>query len=431
MLLIALFELYHRQDLAQDPSNGLSELVAAARDAGLCHEQASDFDHIEFDPDSEWRNWGNREERKRYIFQYDVSNNRTMFAVYVFTTLLYSVTTSAFDVSDTFLLPSEVDLTLPCDEDIYAAPSPAAWKTLNLSATEMPRFPDAFNALLRTQKASTSSFSSGRFSMFGALILIAAVNSEIYRQILHNEDGCAGNVSILQDKFEPALKAWEFAWRSHPHACLSATDSAYGPLPADSVPLLNLAYVKLFADTSRAIGVDQPIGDVFPFLCREKGGMSNVPHRIRVLKAVGYAINSLFLSEWFVGIMGQSSAATCSSPPKRNWSFVAPFAGLESAVVVGTWLDRLVQLRCPVRDPEAKFLGRMDHVFPSSGMKRGGVEGRRVVDVWGVLSDEDVLRSLPCMSPRSAVLTISERTSSCRYPSKSRKVAIVFYVAQY
>lgn len=70
MLLTGLFELYHRQDLAQDPSNGLSDLVAAARDAGLCHEQTSDFDHIDFDPDSEWRNWGNREERKRYVIEY-------------------------------------------------------------------------------------------------------------------------------------------------------------------------------------------------------------------------------------------------------------------------------------------------------------------------------------------------------------------------
>jgi hypothetical protein len=316
------------------------------------------------------------------------------------TSLLYSVTTSDPNSPQTaFLTPADIDLSLPCDEDIYSAPSPSAWKTLNLSTTEMPRFQESFYTLTHTEKSSVQNLSSGRFSMFGALVLIAAVNSEIHHHIMHNEDNCVENVAVLQEKFEPALKAWEFAWRSHPHACLSAASSAFGPLSADSVPLLNLAYVRLFADTSRALGVNQSIGDVFPFLCRENGGMSNVAHRIRVLKAVGYAINSLYLSEWFVGIMGQSSPATVSSPPKRNWSFVAPFAGLESAVVVGTWLDRLVQLRCPVRDPEAKFLGRMDRVFPNSGMKRQGAEGRRIVDVWGVLSDDDVLRALPCISP--------------------------------
>ena len=397
-MLSELFELYHRSNVLDDSGKGIEGLVSAARDAGLCYDNGFNEDFT--DPDSEWRNWGNNEERKRYQIHSFKANIRTMFAIYILTTLLYSVTTSDPTTPQAaFLMPSDIDLSLPCDEDIYSAPSPAAWKTLNLSATEMPRFSQAFYTLTHTQKSSVQDLSSGRFSMFGALVLIAAVNSEIHRQIMHNEDNCVENAAVLQEKFEPALKAWEFAWRSHPHACLSAASSTFGPLSADSVPLLNLAYVRLFADTSRALGVNQAIGDVFPFLCRENGGMSNVAHRIRVLKAVGYAINSLYLSEWFVGIMGQSSPATVSSPPKRNWSFVAPFAGLESAVVVGTWLDRLVQLRCPVRDPEAKFLGRMDRVFPNSGMKRQGAEGRRIVDVWGVLGDEDVLRALPCTIP--------------------------------
>jgi hypothetical protein len=374
----------------------MDALVAAARGAGICYELPNDMEDHSFDPETEWRKWGKNEERKRYLSIYPSADNRTMFAIYVLTTLLFSVTSSnSTSLSPSFLLPSELDLPLPCDEDIYTAPSPLAWKTLSLSAAEMPRFSDAFYTLTHAQRNTAASFASGRFSMFGALVLIAAVNSEIHRQILENEDDCAGNVGVLQEKFEPALKAWEFAWRSHPHASLSAAASTFGPLSADSVPLLNLAYVRLLADTSHAIGVNQSIGDVFPFLCREKGGMANVSHRIRVLKAVGYAINSLYLSEWFAGIMGHNSTATMSSPPKRNWSLVAPFAGLESAVVVGTWLDRLVQLRCPVRDPEAKFLGRMDRVFPNSGMKRDGAEGRRVVDVWGVLSDEDILRALP------------------------------------
>ena len=340
---------------------------------------------------------------------------------------MYSVTTTdPTNPQTSSLLPSDINLTLPCDEDIYSAPSPLAWKTLNLSTTDMPLFSDAFNTLKHTQKSNTQTFSSGRFSMFGAFVLIAAINAEIHRQILQNEDNCVENAAVLQEKFEPALKAWEFAWRSHPHACLSATNSAFGPLSADSVPLLNLAYVRLFADTSRALGVDHAIGDVFPFLSQEKGGMSNVAHRIRVLKAVGYAINSLYLSEWFVGIIGQSSAATVSSPRKRSWSFVAPFAGLESAVVVGTWLDTLVQLRCPVRDPEAKFLGRMDRVFPNSGVKRHGTEGRRVVDVWGVLSDDYVLRALPRISMPLTFLISSECASSQRYSSKGREMAVFF-----
>ena len=364
---------------------GIEDLIMAAQAAGLCFKDETKFeDDILLDPNSEWRRWGYNEERKR-----------TMFTFYILTSLLYSVTIPGATDSQAIFRPSDVTLTLPCDEDIYSAPSPVAWKTLNLSAGDMPQFSEAFHTLVHTAKSAVPNLSSGPFSMFGALVLIAAVNSEIHRQIIHNEDNCVENPSVLQEKFEPALKAWEFAWRSHPHACLSAGSSPFGPLSADSVPLLNLAYVRLFADTSHAVGLNQDIGDVFPFLAPEEGGMLNVSYRIRVLKAVGYAINSLYLSQWFVGIMGQSAALSVSSPPKRNWSFVAPFAALESAIVIGTWLDRLVQLRCPVRDREAQFLRRMDRVFPDCGIQHHVSEGRRIVDVWGVLSDKDVMCALP------------------------------------
>lgn len=323
-----------------------------------------------------------------------------MFAVYILTTLLYSVTTlDPMSSQAAVLLPMDINLSLPCDEDIYSATSPTVWKSLQFSKTEPPQFSDAYHNLMHMQNSAAQIPSSELFSTFGALVLIAAINFEIHRQILHNEDNCIENVSILHEKFEPALKAWVGAWKSHPHASLSATNSPFGPLSADSVPLLNLAYVRLIADTSRALGINQPIGDVFPFLGQGNGGgVLNDAHRIRVLKAVGYAINSLYLSEWFVGIMDQSSAAKQSSPPKRNWSFVAPFVGLESAVVVGTWLDQLEQLCCPIRDPEAKFLGRLDRVFPNAGIKRQRAEGCRIIDVWGVLCDEDVMRALPRMS---------------------------------
>ena len=53
MLLSELFELYHRENLAQDPGSGLRELVTMARDAGLCREQMGEFDDLAFDPESE------------------------------------------------------------------------------------------------------------------------------------------------------------------------------------------------------------------------------------------------------------------------------------------------------------------------------------------------------------------------------------------
>ena len=397
LFLVELFELYHHYNVHEDSGRGVAELVSAARSAGLGYEMQSNFVDGPVDADSEWRRWGYNEERKRYSPSKDNPGTlilRTLFAIYALTTLLFAVTTLDLVPSSLMLSPSEINLTLPCDEDVYSASSPAAWKTLFITRKRLPSFSQCFQDLLHTSKCTVQTF-SGRFSMFGGLALIVALNAEIHRHLFKNTSNCVENPVILQEKFELGLKAWEFAWRSHPHASLSVTNSPFGPLAADLVPLLNLAYVRLFADTSRALAVHHPVGNVFPFLTAENGGMSNAAIRIRVLKAVGYAINSLYLSEWFVGMLGHSSSATASSPQKRNWSFVAPFAGLESAVVVGTWLDRLVELRCPVRDPEAKFLGRMDRVFPNSGVKRPGAEGRRIIDVWGVLCDEDVMRALP------------------------------------
>ena len=67
LLLTELFEMYHRTNIQDDAGKGIEELVSAARSAGLCYELQSSFDQdMSFDPDTEWRNWGNNEERKRY-----------------------------------------------------------------------------------------------------------------------------------------------------------------------------------------------------------------------------------------------------------------------------------------------------------------------------------------------------------------------------
>ena len=52
---------------------------------------------------------------------------------------------------------------------------------------------------------------------------------------------------------EAALKAWESAWASNPHHSLERPNPfGMGPLPADSIPLLDLAYVRLFVNMSRS-----------------------------------------------------------------------------------------------------------------------------------------------------------------------------------
>lgn len=52
---------------------------------------------------------------------------------------------------------------------------------------------------------------------------------------------------------EPALKAWQAAWASDPqHSLERPNPFGMGPLSADSIPLLDLAYVRLFVNLGRS-----------------------------------------------------------------------------------------------------------------------------------------------------------------------------------
>jgi hypothetical protein len=55
----------------------------------------------------------------------------------------------------------------------------------------------------------------------------------------------------MRDQMEPALREWQAAWRSNPNHVLERPNP-YGPLPADSIPLLDLAYVRLFVNLGRS-----------------------------------------------------------------------------------------------------------------------------------------------------------------------------------
>ena len=56
----------------------------------------------------------------------------------------------------------------------------------------------------------------------------------------------------MQSHIEPALRAWQAAWASNPvHSLERPNPFGAGPLSADSIPLLDLAYVRLFVNLGR------------------------------------------------------------------------------------------------------------------------------------------------------------------------------------
>src|SRR5204863_6225934 len=52
---------------------------------------------------------------------------------------------------------------------------------------------------------------------------------------------------------EPALRAWQSSWSSNPrHSLERPNPFGLGPLSADSIPLLDLAYIRLFVNLGRS-----------------------------------------------------------------------------------------------------------------------------------------------------------------------------------
>ncbi|KAF2102709.1 hypothetical protein NA57DRAFT_52265 [Rhizodiscina lignyota] len=208
-----------------------------------------------------WYRWKSMEERKR-----------TLFSVYVLSSLLVTAYNHAPRI-----LNSELHLYLPCEEDVYAADSAEAWAALGgpsiteeknvtfaaalsylLTASQrQPKdsnlngsYPPAFGSTIPLEEVPESQLKP---STFGCYILINALHVYIWetRQRHSGRQWKVQETEQMHAQIEPALKAWQSAWKSNSHHTLERP-SPYGPLPADSIPLLDLAYVRLFVNLGRS-----------------------------------------------------------------------------------------------------------------------------------------------------------------------------------
>ena len=212
------------------------------------------------DEQTQWLQWKKVEERKR-----------TYFAVFSMSSLLVSAYAHAPRI-----LNSEIRLDLPCEEDLWSVDNPQAWVAMGgpmIAQTRGLSFNAAMTYLLEAstrhaasrannpyhqafrgnQPVSDITQSEIRPSTFGCYVLINALHVYIWetRQRHTGRMWKTQETEAMHSQVEPALKAWQAAWRANPNHTIERPN-AFGPLSADCIPLLDLAYVRLFVNLSRA-----------------------------------------------------------------------------------------------------------------------------------------------------------------------------------
>ena len=213
---------------------------------------------------NEWYDWKLAEERKR-----------TLYAVFILSSMLVSAYNHA-----PALMNSEIRLDLPCDEDLWAADSAEAWYALGgaiVTAQKAIPFASALSSLLtasqRQQQQQLHIFSQYsqpfgsslkledlpeseiRPSTFGCLVLINALHNYIWetRQRHMGRQWTTSETEAMHAHVEPALRAWQAAWASNPQHSFERPNPFGGSsLSADCIPLLDLAYVRLFVNLGRS-----------------------------------------------------------------------------------------------------------------------------------------------------------------------------------
>ena len=218
---------------------------------------------VEADEGAEWSNWVMAEERKR-----------TLYAVHFLSSLLV-----AAHNQDPKLVNNEIRLDLPCSEDLWNAPTANVWNAKGGSPAALqssPNFAAALNGLLsagqqqygilhsqfqnfnhsHSQHGGIHSYPPGGHvpSTFGCLVLICALHAYIWetRQNNPGRHWTSPEAEVMHAHIEPGLKAWQSAWYMTPHHSIERPNPFnMGTLSADCIPLLDLAYIRLFVDLGR------------------------------------------------------------------------------------------------------------------------------------------------------------------------------------
>lgn len=259
--IAALVSLARAADLAKIPPGSSGDNTEQAQTTGDIHMSeptngSGDADRQEPDLQKQWLQWKTGEERKRCLF-----------AIFFLSSLLCI----AYNQTPT-IMNSEILLDLPCAEELWTAESAEVWQNRGgLAAAEASSIPfsNALSTLLTANQRQANNFapsvynsSNGvrtgeeelRPSTFGCMVLICALHNYIWetRSRHRGRDWTMQETESMVAHIEPALNAWQVAWKANEHHKLERPNPfGMGPLSADSIPLLDLAFVRLYVNLGR------------------------------------------------------------------------------------------------------------------------------------------------------------------------------------
>ncbi|KAM3423045.1 hypothetical protein BST61_g514 [Cercospora zeina] len=248
---------------AEISSNHIAALVSLARSADL---QTLDEPRSTTGGDTAMGNGDNGDLHATWIkWKTAEEQRRCFFGIFILSSLL----TTAYNQTPS-IMNSEILLDLPCDEELYEAPTAEEWHArggLARIEENSLTFADALSSLLTANQRS-SAFANGNFgasssnlpaseikpSTFGCLVLINALHNYIWetRSRHRGREWTMQETESMIANIEPALNAWMAAWKANERHTLERPNPfGLGPLAADSIPLLDLAYVRLYVNLGR------------------------------------------------------------------------------------------------------------------------------------------------------------------------------------
>lgn len=203
------------------------------------------------DDETVWLRWKAMEERKR-----------TLYTIFILSSLLVCAYNHPPNLTN-----SEIILDLPCDEEFFEAENSTIFRALGgVAGANRNRvtFHKALGELISTNTrqrrqsmGNPSDLPPNGFetSAFGCLVLINALHNYIWetRQRHHNKVWTDEETEKMHRYIEPALKAWQAVWAKHAsHSMKRPNPYNKGPLSADAIALLDLAYLRLYVNLGRA-----------------------------------------------------------------------------------------------------------------------------------------------------------------------------------